>query len=112
MLLRQVAPELAAQLHADAASKPYTVTVLPPLGRTRRPDDVVELRVAFSRADLFPPVKSALLHPVSPVRSAAAEPLPRSLTLADMFGTPGVHRLVRLRHRLPSWPRTSARPMI
>jgi CRISPR-associated endoribonuclease Cas6 len=31
-LLRQVAPELAAQLHADALSKPYTVAVLPGRG--------------------------------------------------------------------------------
>src|SRR5258706_14332953 len=62
-LLRQVAPDLAAQLHADALSKPYTVAVLPQQEagyRGQGPGDrgqgagSVELRVAFTRAELFP----------------------------------------------------------
>src|SRR5207244_336393 len=34
-LLRQVAPDLATQLHADALSKPYTVAGLPARGHAR-----------------------------------------------------------------------------
>lgn len=87
-LLRQVAPDLAEQLHADAASKPYTVAVLPPPGRARRPDDLVELRVAFTRAELFPPVTRALLQQSSKssLRLGRA-----SLALLDVVGTPGAH---------------------
>src|SRR3954453_8107021 len=63
-LLRQVAPDLAAQLHADAPSKPYTVAVLPwrGIGDREQGSGNVELRVAFTRADLFSPVSQALLQ--------------------------------------------------
>src|SRR6266540_4759142 len=86
-LLRQVAPDLAAQLHADALSKPYTVAVLPARGHARSSDDPIELRVAFTRADLFPPVSQALLQQLPGV---AALRLGRAtLALADVLGTPG-----------------------
>src|SRR5829696_4346113 len=63
-LLRQVAPDLAAQLHADALSKPYTVAVLSQQGTGDRGQGTgsVELRVAFTRAELFPIVTHALLQ--------------------------------------------------
>src|SRR4051794_27978359 len=63
-LLRQVAPDLTAQLHAAALSKPYTVAVLPGRGTGDRGKGTgsVELRVAFTRADLFPVVTHALLQ--------------------------------------------------
>ncbi|MFL5805127.1 MAG: CRISPR system precrRNA processing endoribonuclease RAMP protein Cas6 [Roseiflexaceae bacterium] len=87
-LLRQVAPALAEQLHADASSKPYTVAVLPVPGRLRRADDLVELRVAFTRAELFPPVTRALLEQTA----APALRLGRAaLALEDVMGTPGSH---------------------
>lgn len=87
-LVRQVDPALAEQLHADAPSKPYTVAVLPTLGRFRQGDRAVELRVTFTRADLFPVVTRALLGqmPGNPLRLGRA-----TLALADVFGTPGSH---------------------
>lgn len=82
-LLRQVAPVLAEQLHDDAPSKPYSVAVLP-----ARSDAMVELRVAFTRADLFPLVTRALL-------AQAGAPTLRlgraALALDTVFGTPGSH---------------------
>jgi CRISPR-associated endoribonuclease Cas6 len=86
-LLRQVAPDLAAQLHADAPSKPYTVAVLPTRS-TRRDDTLIELRVAFTQAELFPVVTHALLQqlPGATLRLGRA-----MLTLADVLGTPGSH---------------------
>jgi CRISPR-associated endoribonuclease Cas6 len=89
-LLRQVAPDLAAQLHADALSKPYTVAVLPQQGTGDRGQGSgsVELRVAFTRAELFPVVTHALLQhlPGATLRLGRA-----MLTLADVLGTPGSH---------------------
>jgi len=88
-LLRQVAPDLAAQLHADALSKPYTVAVLPARGHARNSDDPIELRVAFTRAELFPVITHALLQQLpgtAPLRLGPAE-----LTLADVLGTPSSH---------------------
>jgi CRISPR-associated endoribonuclease Cas6 len=87
-LVRQVEPALAEQLHADAPSKPFTVAVLPTRGRPDRGDAAIELRVAFTRAELFAPVTRALLQqtgaPSLRLGSAA-------LALADVFGTPGSH---------------------
>ncbi len=89
-LLRQVSPDLAAQLHAAALSKPYTVAVLPQQGIGHRGQGagIVELRVAFTRADLFPVVSHALLQqlPGATLRLGHA-----MLTLADVLGTPGSH---------------------
>ena len=87
-LLRQVDPALAAQLHADALSKPFTVAILPALSRSRQDDDLVELRVAFTRAELFPPVSRALLEqlPGAPLRLGRT-----LLSIADVLGTPGSH---------------------
>src|SRR5262245_39928176 len=87
-LLRQVDPPLAEQLHADAPSKPYTVAVLPTPDSARRGDAMVELRIAFTRADMFPSVTRALLErlPRDPLRLGRA-----NLTLADVLGTPGSH---------------------
>jgi CRISPR-associated endoribonuclease Cas6 len=87
-LLGQVAPELSERLHADALSKPYTVAVLPAPGRARRADDLVELRVAFTHAELFPPVTRALLHQSagSTLRLGRAH-----LALVDVQGAPGSH---------------------
>jgi CRISPR-associated endoribonuclease Cas6 len=96
-LVRQVDPALAEQLHAAAASKPYTVAVIPPQGsgagdwgsgaRERGPE-TIELRVTFTRANLFPIVTHALLQrlPGAPLRLGRA-----TLTLADVLGTPGSH---------------------
>jgi len=87
-LLGQVAPELAERLHADALSKPYTVAVLPVPGRARRAVDLVELRVAFTHAELFPPVTRALLNQTArpTLRLGRAH-----LALADVLGAPGSH---------------------
>lgn len=88
-LLRQVDPALAERLHADAPSKPYTVAVLPrrPEGR-ERDAGAVELRAAWTRADIFPAVTRALLQrlPGDPLRIGRA-----ALALSDVLGTPGSH---------------------
>ncbi|MBK9715727.1 MAG: CRISPR-associated endoribonuclease Cas6 [Kouleothrix sp.] len=108
-VLRQVDPALAGRLHADAPSKPYTVAVLPRQGTGDRGQGAgvegwrpggadprsqiadpfsVELRVTFTRAELFPVVTRALLQqlPGAPLRLGRA-----SLALAEVFGTPGGH---------------------
>ena len=89
-LVRAVDPALAEQLHADAPSKPYTVAVLPGQGYRSKGQEsgTVELRVAFTRPDLFPIVTHALLRrlPGEPLRLGQAR-----LQLADVFGTPGHH---------------------
>ncbi len=108
-LLRQVAPELATQLHAAALSKPFTVAVLPQQGTgNRRPEQgagSVELRVAFTRADLFPIVSHALLQqlPGATLRLGRA-----TLTLADVLGTPGSHPWAGYGSFADLW--TTARP--
>src|SRR6266508_1143734 len=104
-LLRQVAPDLAAQLHADALSKPYTVAVLPARGHARSNDDPIELRVAFTRADLFPPVSRALFQqlPGTTLRLGRA-----TLALADVLGTPGSHPWAGYTAFADLW--TTARP--
>ena len=87
-VIRQVNPTLAAELHAEQSRRPYTVAVLPAPARAHPSDTPVELRVAFTRADLFPVVTHALLRrlPGEPLRLGRA-----NLTLADVFGTPGHH---------------------
>src|SRR6266542_1777418 len=113
-LLRQVAPDLAAQLHADALSKPYTVAVLPQQGTGNRGQGIgdrgqgswnVELRVAFTRAELFPVVTHALLQqlPGATLRLGRA-----MLTLADVLGTPGSHPWAGYGSFADLW--TAARP--
>lgn len=80
-LLAQVAPATADRLHADAASKPYTVAVLP--GRNR---DLVELRISLLHADLFQPFVHAMLHQMpgeAPLRLGRA-----TFRLGDVIGTP------------------------
>jgi CRISPR-associated endoribonuclease Cas6 len=105
-LVRQVDPALAEQLHADAPSKPYTVAVLPPRASARRGDDPVELRVAFTRADLFPTITRALLERSlgSPLRLGRA-----NLVLVDVFGTPGSHPWAGYGSFADLW--TTARPV-
>ncbi|MDQ3024800.1 MAG: CRISPR system precrRNA processing endoribonuclease RAMP protein Cas6, partial [bacterium] len=118
-LLRQVAPELATQLHAAALSKPFTVAVLPGRGvgswelgvggpelrSGRQTPGSVELRVAFTRADLFPIVSHALLQqlPGATLRLGRA-----TLTLADVLGTPGSHPWAGYGSFADLW--TTARP--
>jgi CRISPR-associated endoribonuclease Cas6 len=80
-LVRQVAPETAAALHADAASKPYTVAVFP----SRRRDGV-DLRVSLLRSELFHPFVQAMLHQMpgdSPLRLGRS-----ALVLGEVTGTP------------------------
>ncbi|MGQ9928589.1 MAG: CRISPR system precrRNA processing endoribonuclease RAMP protein Cas6 [Chloroflexaceae bacterium] len=80
-LVRQVAPEVAEELHADAPGKPYTVAVLPQRNR-----DVVEMRVSLLRTDLFQPFVQALLRQMpgeAPLRLGQS-----ALRLGDVFGTP------------------------
>lgn len=87
-LVRQVDPELAEQLHANAPSKPYTVAVLPAHQPAPRGDNLVQLRVSFTRSELFPTISRALLErlPEAPLRLGRAQ-----LTLAEVLGTPGSH---------------------
>lgn len=79
-LLRQVAPEVAAALHADAQSKPYTVGILP--GHRR---DLIELRISLLRSELFQPFVQAMLRQMSggELRLGQAR-----LALGDVIGTP------------------------
>jgi CRISPR-associated endoribonuclease Cas6 len=86
-LVRQIDPELAARLHADAPSKPFTLALLPGMLPNQR-DGALELRVTFTTAELFPPVTNALLR-----QSAAATLRIGSvaLELSDVFGTPEHH---------------------
>jgi CRISPR-associated endoribonuclease Cas6 len=86
-LVRQIDPALAARLHADAPSKPFTVALLPGGPHAQR-DAALELRVTFTTAELFPPVTQALLR-----QSLAATLRIGSvaLELSDVFGTPEHH---------------------
>ena len=84
-LVRQVDPDLAAQLHADAPAKPFSVAVLP--GQPGAHAGMVELRAAFTRSDLFPPVTQALLRQPGPSLRLGTT----VLELADVFGTLGSH---------------------
>ncbi|WP_165774811.1 CRISPR system precrRNA processing endoribonuclease RAMP protein Cas6 [Candidatus Viridilinea mediisalina] len=80
-LVRQVDPVTSERLHADAASKPYTVALLP--GRRR---DRVELRVSLLQSELFQTFVHALLRQMpgeAPLRLGQA-----SLQLGDVIGTP------------------------
>ena len=80
-LVRQVSPALAAELHAEARSKAFTVAVLP-----RRADAPIELRVSLLRADLFQPFVQAMLNQLpgeAPLRIG-----PTTLRLGDVIGTP------------------------
>lgn len=80
-LLGQVMPELAAALHADAPSKPYTVAALP----TRRHDSV-DLRISLLHSDLFQPFVQAML-----LQMPGEAPLHlgrTALRLGDVIGTP------------------------
>ena len=81
-LLRQVAPEVATELHADALSKAYTVATLPSQRR-----DLLELRVSLLRTDLFQPFVQAMLNQMpgpAPLRLGQSQ-----LTIGDVIGTPG-----------------------
>ncbi|WP_129674522.1 CRISPR system precrRNA processing endoribonuclease RAMP protein Cas6 [Candidatus Chloroploca sp. Khr17] len=80
-LVRQVEPELAVQLHAEAKSKPYTVALL-----SRGQRVPVELRVSLLQAELFQPFVQALLRQMpgeAPLRLGQAR-----LRLGDVIGTP------------------------
>jgi CRISPR-associated endoribonuclease Cas6 len=79
-LVRQVAPDVSAALHAEAQSKPYTVGVLP--GRHR---ELIELRVSLLHSDLFQPFVQAMLHqmPGGELRLGQSR-----LALGDVIGTP------------------------
>lgn len=80
-LVRQAAPTVAEELHADAPSKPYTVAVLP-----QRRSDGLDLRVSLLRADLFQPFVRALLQQMpgkTPLRLGQS-----LLRLGDVIGTP------------------------
>ncbi|NJK80691.1 MAG: CRISPR system precrRNA processing endoribonuclease RAMP protein Cas6 [Chloroflexaceae bacterium] len=83
-LVRQVNPELANDLHADAAGKPFTVATLP---RNRR-DTLLEVRVALLATPLWQPVVQALLQQIArPALRLGSTPL----LLRDVPGTPGSH---------------------
>ncbi|NWF81039.1 MAG: CRISPR system precrRNA processing endoribonuclease RAMP protein Cas6 [Chloroflexi bacterium] len=80
-LVRQVAPDTADRLHADAPSKPYTVAVLPQRSRS-----LVELHISLLRAELFQPFVQAMLQQMpgeAPLRLGQAR-----LRLGDVIGTP------------------------
>jgi CRISPR-associated endoribonuclease Cas6 len=80
-LLRQVAPAIAEALHAEAASKPYSVAILP-----QQRTGLVELRISLLRADLFQPFVQAMLRQMpaeAPLRLGQA-----NLRLGDVIGTP------------------------
>ncbi|NJN18907.1 MAG: CRISPR system precrRNA processing endoribonuclease RAMP protein Cas6 [Oscillochloris sp.] len=80
-LVRQVAPDTAAALHADAASKPYTVAVLPGPHR-----NLVELRISLLRTELFQPFVQAMLYQMpgeAPLQLGQAQ-----FRLGDVIGTP------------------------
>lgn len=89
-LVRQADPALAEQLHADAPSKPFTVAVLPPqdAGVSEQGSGIVELRVAFTRADMFPAITRALLQrrPGAPLRLGRS-----AFALAEVCGMPDTH---------------------
>jgi CRISPR-associated endoribonuclease Cas6 len=80
-LLRQVDPDTAAWLHADAPSKPYTVAVLP--GHERGP---LELRVSLMASTLFQTFVQAMLRQMpgdAPLRLGRT-----TFRLGDVIGTP------------------------
>jgi CRISPR-associated endoribonuclease Cas6 len=80
-VLRQVAPEVAQALHADAPSKHYTVAVLP--GSQRRQ---VALRISLLHADLFQPFVQAMLQQMpgeAPLQIGRAR-----FQLGDVIGSP------------------------
>ncbi|HEU5014796.1 MAG TPA: CRISPR system precrRNA processing endoribonuclease RAMP protein Cas6 [Roseiflexaceae bacterium] len=91
-LVRQVDPELANTLHADAASKHFTVAALPPA--SSRPaerstvkgrQDTLALRVTLLHADLFAPFTRALLEQTArPALRLGSTPL----RITEACGTP------------------------
>jgi len=84
-VVRQVSPALSEELHAHAPSKPFTVAVLPTPKPERSAPELVELRVSFSRAELFPPVTQALLKQSSRSQMRLGR---TALQLVDVIGTP------------------------
>jgi CRISPR-associated endoribonuclease Cas6 len=82
-LVRQVAPDLAAELHGAAQSKPYTIAVLPQRERTS-----LALRVTLLRSDLFQPFTRALIDrmPCGDLRLGQV-----ALRIGNVIGTPGPH---------------------
>lgn len=81
-LVRQIDPELATVLHADAPGKPYTVAILPLSARDGR----VLLRISLLRNDLFRTFVRALL--CQPARQATLQLGKTSYYLGDIIGTP------------------------
>jgi CRISPR-associated endoribonuclease Cas6 len=86
-LVRQVDPDLAARLHADAQAKPFTVAILPPDQEARR-IGALDLRATCMTADLFPPLTQALLRQMG---AATLRLGATALALQDVLGTPGSH---------------------
>jgi CRISPR-associated endoribonuclease Cas6 len=107
-LVRQADPELSNALHADAPSKPFSVAVLPGR-RVPQGEATLELRVAFTRADLFPPVTRALLQ-------QAARPALRlgtvSMVLTDVLGTPGSHPWAGFSSFAAVWEQSRPAPVV
>lgn len=85
-LVREVEPDLSAQLHADAVGKPYTIAMLPADGHRRT---TLDLRVTLLHADLFAPFSRALLQQTS--QHATMRLGQTTLLLTDVLGTPGSH---------------------
>lgn len=86
-LVRQIDPELANRLHAEAASKPFTVAALPAPTHGRDPAPL-ELRVTLADQRIFGPFTAALLR-------QTARPALRlgstALRIEEVCGTPGSH---------------------
>src|SRR5512145_60098 len=83
-LVRQIDPELANTLHADALSKPFTAA---PLGVVpQRNAATLDLRITLLHTDLFAPFTRALLEQTT---YPALRLGTTALTIKDVLGTPG-----------------------
>jgi CRISPR-associated endoribonuclease Cas6 len=107
-LVRQVDPDLSNALHADAPSKPFSVAVLPG-GRMPRDEATLELRVAFTRAELFPPVTRTLLQQTArPALRLGTVPM----VLTDVLGMPGSHPWAGFSSFAALWEQIRPAPMV
>ena len=84
VMIRQVDPELAHDLHASAPGKPFTVALLPRSERSR----ILEIRVTLLSSPLWQPLVQALLQQIT---RPALRLGSTALTVRDVPGTPGSH---------------------
>lgn len=78
-MIRQIDPALSERLHADSASKPYTLAI------RRNSPDTAQMRISLMHADLFATLTHALLQQMSrPTLRLGTT----AVRMGDVAGTP------------------------